>query len=359
MWTDASDPDSWVTALEAVPWYSDSREKAMKTWVPAFLIALVLALAEGFAAAQQRAKVPRIGILGEPQNPSSVISKSFRQGLNELGYVEQQNVILEPRFSSGQNARYHDLAAELVGLQADVIVAHTSPAIYAVMGATRTIPIVMTSPDDPVSEGIVRSLEQPGGNVTGVSGLVRELGGKWLELLKEAIPSVKRVVVLWSPASEDKSSTWRGVELAARSLQVDLLWRDVGRWGIRDVESAFRPATFWGRADAFIVLPGGIFRLSRYRSEILRLGLKTHLPGMFWRGDFADEGGLMAYGAKPAEQSRRAAYFVDKILKGAKPGDLPVERPTQFELVINLKTAREIGVTIQPEVLMFADRVIK
>ena len=323
------------------------------------LIMVLLAFTEGFAGAQQRAKVPRIGILGELENPSSHILESFRQGLNELGYVEQQNVILESRFSLGQNSRYQDLATELVALKTDVIVAHTSPAIYAAIGATRTIPIVMTSSDDPVSEGIVGSLERPGGNVTGVSGLVRELGGKWLELLKEAIPSAKRVVVLWSPASGDKFPTWRGLELAARSLQVDLLWRDVGRGGIRDVESAFRPATFWGRADAFIVLPGGIFRLNRYKSEILRLALRTQLPGIFWRGDFADEGGLMAYGAKPAEQSRRAAYFVDKILKGAKPGDLPVERPTQFELVINLKTAKEIGVTIPPEMLMFADRVIK
>jgi putative ABC transport system substrate-binding protein len=149
------------------------------------------------------------------------------------------------------------------------------------------------------------------------------------------------------------------VELAARSLQVDLLWREVGRGGIRDVESAFRPATFWGRADAFIVLPGGIFGLNRYKSEIVGFALRNRLPGIFWRGDFADEGGLMAYGVNRSEQSRRAAYFVDKILKGAKPGDLPVERPTQFELVINLKTAKEIGVTIQPDVLMFADRVIK
>jgi putative ABC transport system substrate-binding protein len=323
----------------------------MKTLVPAFLIALVLALAEGFAEAQHRAKVPRIGILGEPQNPSSVISKSFRQGLNELGYVERQNVILESRFSSGQNPRYQDLAAELIELQADVIVAHAPPAIYAAMGATRTIPIVMTSPGDPVSEGIVGSLERPGGNVTGVSGLVRELGGKWLELLKEAIPSAKRIVVLWDQRSEDKFPTWRGVELAARPLQVQLLWRNLRTLTRRDWPNIFKPASYWGQVDAFIVLPG--------TDRIVELALKSRLPGIFWRGDFADEGGLMAYGAKGAEQSRRAAYFVDKILKGAKPGDLPVERPTQFELVINLKTAKEIGVTIQPEVLMFADRIIK
>jgi putative ABC transport system substrate-binding protein len=336
-----------------------SKRTGMRTRVPLLLIAVLLALSAGFAGAQQRAKVPRIGIFGELENPSSRILESFRQGLNELGYVEQQNVILEPRFSSGQNSRYQHLAAELIGLQTDVIVAHTPPAIFAAMGATRTIPIVMTSLGDPISEGIVGSLERPGGNVTGVSGLVKELGGKWLELLKEAIPSAKRVVVLWNQPSEDKLKTWRAVELAARSLHVDLLWRDVGRGGVRDVESAFRPASFWGQADAFIVLPGGIFGLNRYKSEIIRLALRNRLPGIFWRGDFADEGGLMAYGVNRSEQSRRAAYFVDKILKGAKPADLPLERPTQFELVINLKTAKEIGVTINPEVLMFADRVIK
>jgi putative ABC transport system substrate-binding protein len=331
-----------------------AKRKAMKTLVPAFLIALVLALAGGLASAQQRAKVPRIGILGESQNHSSVISKSFRQGLNELGYVERQNVILESRFSPEQNLRYQDLAAELVALKTDVIVAHTPPAIYAAMGATRTIPIVMTSPGDPVSEGIVGSLERPGGNVTGVSGLVRELGGKWLELLKEAIPSAKRIVVLWDQRSEDKFSTWRGVELAARPLQVQLLWRNLRTLARRDWPNIFKPASYWGQVDAFIVLPGTVGG-----DRIIDIALKSRLPGIFWRGDFADEGGLMAYGAKGAEQSRRAAYFVDKILKGAKPGDLPVERPTQFELVINLKTAKEIGVTIQPEVLMFADRIIK
>ena len=327
----------------------------MITRVPFFLIAVLLALSAGFAGAQQRAKLPKIGILDEFQNPSTVILESFRQGLNELGYVEQRNIILEPRFSFGQTSRYHDLAAELVRLQVNVIVAQAAPAMYAAIGATKTIPLVMTFPGDPVSEGFVGSLERPGGNVTGVSGLVTELGGKWLELLKEAIPSVRRVLVLWNPRSEDRFPTWKGVELAARSLQVDLTWVEVRIQ--RDLARAFRPATYWGRADAFIVLPGGIF--GGNKSEIVDLALRSRLPGIFWRGDFANEGGLMAYGAKRTEQSRRAAYCVDKILKGAKPGDLPVERPTQFELVINLKTAKEIGVTIQPEVLMFADRVIK
>jgi putative ABC transport system substrate-binding protein len=161
------------------------------------------------------------------------------------------------------------------------------------------------------------------------------------------------VVVLWSPRSEDKFPTWRGVELAARSLRIELLWRDVGSQ--RQLPWIFRPASYWGPVDAFIVLPGTTLAGNR----IVDLALRNRLPGIFWRGDFADEGGLMAYGVNRSEQSRRAAYFIDKILKGAKPSDLPVERPTQFELVVNLKTAKEIGVTIQPEVLMFADRIIK
>jgi putative ABC transport system substrate-binding protein len=318
------------------------------------LIITLLALTGGFAGAQQRTKVPRIGILG-PASPSAPILRSFREGLRELGYVEGQNVILESRFSSDGSEYHRGLADEVVRLGVDVVVAFTAQPIVAAMKATKTIPIVMTFPGDAASEGFVASLERPGGNVTGVSGLVTELGGKWLELLKEAIPTVRRVAVLWNPRSEDRFPTWKGVELAARSLQVDVTWMEVRNQ--RDVARAFRPATYWGRTDAFIVLPGGIF--GGNRSEIAGLALKSRLPGIFWRGDFADEGGLMAYGANRLEQSRRAAYVVDKILRGAKPADLPVERPTQFELVINLKTAKEIGVTIQPEVLMFADRVIK
>jgi putative ABC transport system substrate-binding protein len=326
----------------------------MKTWLPALLIALVLALPEGFAEAQQATKVPRIGLLG-PASPSSPILQSFKQGLRELGYVEGQNIILDGRSSKDVSEYHQGLADEVARLGVDVIVAFAATPTFAAMKATKTIPIVMTFPGDAASEGFVASLERPGGNVTGVSGLVAELGGKWLELLKEAIPSVRRVAVLWNPRSEDRFPTWKGVELAARSLQVDLTWMEVRNQ--RDVARAFRPATHWGRVDAFIVLPGGIFFATM--PQIVEHALKSRLPGISWRGDFADAGGLMAYGANRLEQARRAAYVVDKILKGAKPGDLPVERPTQFELVINLKTAQEIGVTIQPEVLMFADRVIK
>lgn len=325
------------------------------------LIITLLALTEGFAGAQQPKKVPTVGILG-PASPSSPVLQSFRQGLRELGYVEGQNIILDGRSSSWNTvfgkdvSEYHQgLADEVARLGVDVIVAFAAPPTFAAIKATKTIPIVMTFPGDAASEGFVASLERPGGNVTGVSGLVTELGGKWLELLKEAIPSVRRVAVLWNPRSEDRFTTWKGVEVAARSLQVDLAWMEVRNQ--RDVARAFRPATHWGRVDAFIVLPGGIFFATM--PQIIELALKSRLPGIFWRGDFADAGGLMGYGANRLEQARRAAYVVDKILKGVKPADLPVERPTQFELVVNLRTAKEIGVTIQPEVLMFADRVIK
>src|SRR5262245_36611499 len=211
------------------------------------LIIVLLALSEGFAGAQQATKVPRIGLLG-PDSPSSPFLQSFRQGLRELGYVEGQNIILEGRSFRDVSENRQGLADEVVRLGVDVIVAFTAQPIFAAMKATRTIPIVMTFTGDAASEGFVASLERPGGNVTGVTGLVTELGGKWLELLKEAIPTVRRVAVLWNPRSENGFPTWKGVELAARSLQVDLTW--MGVRNERDVARALRPATHWGRVDA-------------------------------------------------------------------------------------------------------------
>jgi putative ABC transport system substrate-binding protein len=197
-------------------------------------------------------------------------------------------------------------------------------------------------------------LERPGGNVTGISGLTTELGGKWLELLKETIPRAKRVAVLWNPKSENNFPTWKSVDLSARSLAVDLQWLELRQH--KDVAPAFRSAT-WGGADALIVLPGGISFGNMV--AIVELAQKSRLPAISWRTDFAEAGCLMSYGANRHEQSRRAAYFVDKILKGAKPAELPMEVPKHFELAINLTTAKEIGVTIPPRVLAWADRVIK
>ena len=318
-----------------------------------FLIAAALAFAEPPAGAQQLTKIPRIGFLGGGK-PDTPILQPFRQGLRELGYVEGQNIILEHRHSDGDASQFYNLAADLVRLQVDVIVAQNLAPTRAAMNATKTIPIVMTFPGDPVHMGFVASLERPGGNVTGVSGLTLELGGKWLELVKETVPTANRVAVLWGNA-EYRFPTWKSMEPVARSLKVDIEWVEVR--GSRDIPHRFGSA-IRGKPDAYIVLPGGgVNRLP----EITEMALRNGLPGMFWRtdSDWERTGGLMAYGANRAEQSRRAAYFVDKILKGAKPAELPVELPKSFELVINLKTAKEIGITIPPRVLAWADRVIK
>ena len=317
------------------------------------LIVVVLAFAQAPARAQQPAKIPRIALLGPAASTYSRTLQSFRQGLRELNYVEGQNIILDPRYSA-DTLSLNDVATDLVRHQVDVIVAFYAKPIIAAMKATNTIPIVMIFVGDAASEGLVASLERPGGNVTGVSGLITELGGKWLELVKETIPSARRVAVLWNPRSEDIFPTRKGVEVSARFLGVDLQWLEVRRRD--DIQRSFTSAALGG-AEAFIVLPGGIFFPTM--SEIVDLALKSRLPGISWRGDFAEVGGLMAYGANRLEQSRRAAYVVDKILKGAKPAELPVELPKSFELVINLKTAKQIGITIPPRVLTWADRVIK
>ena len=322
-----------------------------------FLIAAALAFAEPPAGAQQLTKIPRIGFLGGGK-PDTPILQPFRQGLRELGYVEGQNLILEPRHSNGDASQFYNLAADLVRLQVDVIVAvRNQDALRAAMKATKKIPIVMSFSGNPVFQGFVASLERPGGNVTGVSDLTPELGGKWLELVKETVPKARNVAVFWNRPAEDSFQVWKSVESAARFLGVDVRWEEVGFAAPPPLYRRLRSAAL-RQVDAFIVLPGFAGKLLE---NIAEFGLKNRIPGMFWRTDLDLEqmGGLMAYGANRREQLRRTAYFVDKILKGAKPGDLPVERPTQFELVINLKTAKEIGVTIPPEVLMFADRVIK
>jgi ABC-type uncharacterized transport system substrate-binding protein len=340
----------------------------MKTWFAAFLIAVVVALAGGFAGAQQTTKVPRIGYLGL-DDPSSSFFKSFRDGLREVGYIEGQNIIIEPRFAFGNDWRLGGLAAELVRLKVDVIV---TQHVITARGVTRTIPIVMAYSGDPVEARIVASVERPGGNVTGIGGMATGLGGKWLEILKQTIPEVRRVGVLYfsNPDQNFRNPVreppiMKELEVAARSLRVELQPGEVGvRYSntifARPVESGVGAAFTWatrGQADALIVLPGLV--VNRNLSYIAQLALKRHLPGIFWQADFAEAGGLMTYGANENEQLRRAAYIVDKILKGANPAELPVELPKKFELVINLKTANEIGVKIPDKMLTWADRVIK
>jgi len=331
------------------------------------VIISLLAISEGFARAQQTTKIPRIGYLGLDE-PSTALFKSFREGLREVGYMEGQNIIVESRFASGTAWRLTGLAAELIRLNVNVIVTQSSQALDAARHATGTIPIVMTYPGDPVAVGIVASRERPGGNVTGVSGMTTELGGKWLELLKETVPGISRVAVLGNRGFENER-TWKAMQVVARSLRVELQPAEVGLapfvpgvpgMSSYNVDRKVGAALTWatrGQAEALVVLPGSDF--AENLGYIAEVALRKRLASIFWRADFAEAGGLMAYGANPAEQFRRAAYVVDKILKGAKPAELPVEQPKKFELVINLKTAKEIGVKIPDKMLTWADRVIK
>ena len=279
---------------------------------------------------------------------------AFRQRLRELGYVDGQNIAFEVRSAEGRAERLPDLAADLVRLKVDVIVAGGTPAPLAAKRATTAIPIVMASAGDPVGSGLVASLARPGGNVTGLSLLVPELGGKRLQLLKEVVPGVSRVAVLWNAANPYPVLVWRQTEAAARALGVHLQSLDVR--GPDDLEGAFAAATR-GRAGALITVEDPL--TFGQRKRIVDFAARARLPAMYGFREFVDAGGLMSYAASLADLSRRAATYVDKILKGAKPADLPVEQPTKFELVINLKTAKALGLTIPPSVLIRADQVIQ
>jgi putative ABC transport system substrate-binding protein len=329
-----------------------AKRKRMKTWFPAFLIAVVLILAQGVAGAEQAAKVPRIGYLGLDDPSSSIEYKGFQQGLRELGYIEGQNIIIESLFAFGNDWRLQELSAEMVRRNVNVIV---TQADFGVMNMTYTVPIVMTYSGDPVAAGIVKSRERPGRNVTGIGGLATGLGGKWLELLKEVVPGVSRVGFLYFRNPERNSPMMKELEVVARSLRIELQPAEV-RFERGGVGNAFKWATR-EQADGLIVSRGLSFNLDP--TYIANLAIQRRVPAISWRANFAEAGGFMAYGANPVEQFRRAAYFVDKILRGADPAELPIELPKKFELVINLKTAKEIGITIPPRVLAWADKVIK
>jgi putative ABC transport system substrate-binding protein len=288
--------------------------------------------------------------------------------LRELGYLEGQNIIIEARFALGSDWRLPELAGELVRLNVSAIVTHSTPDLFAAKSMTKTIPIVMAYSGDPLAARIINSRERPATNITGISGLAAGLGGKWLELLKQTVPETSRVGVLYARNSELTVPMMKELEVAARSLRIELqpgeaLYHGAQNFRLppgalpnRNVGAAFSTATRGG-SDGFVVLPG--FSFEQDPGYVADLALKARLPGIFWQADFADAGGLMSYGADPAEQFRRTAYFVDKILKGANPAELPIELPKKFELVINLKTAKEIGITIPPRVLAWANRVIK
>ena len=330
-----------------------------KAAVLSILVAVVSLALEVTGEAQQPKKVHRIGYLSSGNSATeSVRSEPIRLALRELGYIEGQNIAIEYRYAEGKRDRYPGLAADLVRLKVDVIVAAGgSVVIRPAMNASKTIPIVMVGTGaDPVEAGLIESLARPGGNVTGITNLSRELGGKRLELLKEAVPKVARVEVLYDPASPGFASEVKeDLPVAARALGLT-----VRSWEVRDADDLERvfAALSKERPDGLYV-PGGGQLTGAPGKRIAGFALKSRLPSMYQSKAAVEAGGLMSYGADLADSYRRVAYYVDRILKGAKPAELPVEQPTKFELVINLKTAKQIGVTIPPEVLARANRLIK
>ena len=320
------------------------------------LCALLLALGLS-AEAQQTKKIPRIGyvrVVGAPSPPGPNV-EAFRRGLRELGYVDGENIVIEFRYAEGKPDRIPSLVAELVQLKVDVLVSGDDPTIRVAKQATKTIPIVMVINQDPVATGLVDSLARPGGNITGISRLTRELSGKRLELLKEVVPGTTRVGILWDPSSEGSKISFNEYQAAARVLKIQVQSLEV-RGPDPDLDGAFRLAVK-GRANALVAVVGAL--LNRYRKQIASHAIKNRLPSMYESSLWIEPGGLLSYSTNDEESFRRAATYVDKILKGTKPADLPVEQPTKFELVINLKTAKQIGVTIPPNVLVRADKVIK
>ena len=316
------------------------------------LLPTVLLLTVPLAHAQQPGKMPRIGYLAIGSEVGQV-SEAFLQGLRDLGYVEGKNIIIEYRGDpQRREERLPELAADLVRLKVDVIVALSPPAARAAKNATKTIPIVIRSTGDPVQGGFVSSLARPGGNITGMTSISSELYGKRLELLKEVIPRLSRVAVLRNPRGG--ASDFKEMQSAARSLGLQLHSLEVR--GPNDFESAFRAAGK-ARAQALITIRTPLF--NNHRKQIADLAIRSRLPAIYDERAYVEAGGLMSYGTNLADLERRAAVFVDKILKGTKPADLPVEQPKKFELVINLKAAKQIGLTIPPNVLARADKVIK
>jgi ABC-type uncharacterized transport system substrate-binding protein len=309
------------------------------------------------AEAQPGGKIPRIGFLVASSASDAAIARwieAFRQGLRDLGYVEGRNIVIEYRYAGEKYERLPALAAELVRLKVDVIVSHGTPGPLAAKQATSVIPIIMTSAGDPVASGLVSSLARPGGNVTGMSLMVPELGGKRLQLLKEILPGLSRVAVLWNAANPYNSLVVREMEATATTVGVQL--QSLAVRGPDDIEDALVAAAT-GRAGALTVVEDPLTNTKR--KQIVDFAAKSRLPAIYGIKEFVDAGGLMSYGVYFADSYRRAAVYVDKILKGAKPADLPVQQPTKFEFVINLKTAKALGLTIPPSLLGRADEVIQ
>ena len=321
-----------------------------------WLLATVFLTIAPRAEAQQTGKVPRIGYLS-PTSPSVSPTRieAFRHGLRELGYLEGKNIVIDYRYAEGKFDRLPALAAELVRLKVDLIVTTGPTVTRAAKEATTTVPIVMATDTDPVGNGFVASLARPGGNVTGLSALAPELSGKQLELLKEIVPRLSRVAVFGTSTNPGNSQMLREVKRTTATFRVKLQYLEVR--GPKDIETAFRAGSK-ERAEAVLYLVAGLVDAG-HRTEITELAVKSRLPAIYQSRRYVEDGGLMSYGVNIADLDRRAATYVDKILKGRTPADLPVEQPTKFEFVINLKTAKQIGLTIPPNVLARADRVIK
>jgi putative ABC transport system substrate-binding protein len=350
--------------MEQKPWMqwlnssSDNRKSKIQNlkWAGFSVIAFVLVVAGAVAQAQQPKKIHRIGVLaeGSPQGYGLRIG-AFLQGLRELGYAEGKNITIEYRFAEGRRERHADLAAQLVRLKVDVIVAAGGTGVaLALKEATSTIPIVMAHGGDPVARGIIASLARPGGNITGLTSISPELAGKRLELLKETVPRLTRVGVLWDPAGQGAAAVVKETEVAARGMGVQVQSLEVR--SPEDFEDVFKAATI-GRSQALIIT--GTPVTTTYGTRIVELATRSRLPTMSTQSQLVGTSGLMSYGPSLPDLYRRSATYVDKILKGAKPADLPVERPMKFEFVINLKAAKQIGLTIPPNVLARADKVIK
>jgi putative ABC transport system substrate-binding protein len=315
------------------------------------LLTIALLSTVPFAEAQQTAKVPRIGYLaGAGSSPN----QAFVQGMRDLGYIEGKNIAFVYRTTEGKSVRWPDLAAELVQLKVEIIVADGTLASVAAKKATSTIPIIMTSGTDPVGTGLVASLARPGGNVTGLTSVAGELGGKLLELLKEIVPRLDRVAIL-SPVGPARRLFLDKVEAPARALKLQLLSLPIR--GPEEIEGAFRAMSKEQSNGLLVRLPARYY--SAHLKRVAELSVKNRLPSISPGLNWANDGGLISYGSATSVRYRRTAWYVDKILKGVMPGDLPVEAPMKFELVINLKTAKQIGLTIPPEVLMRANKVIK
>jgi putative ABC transport system substrate-binding protein len=340
---------------------SDNRKSAIQKrprqpkWMGIVAIAFTFVFGGVLAQAQQPSKIPLIGFLSNSSASTlAARAEAFQQGLRQLGYIEGKNLVIDWRYADGNQDSLPAFAAELVRLKVKAIVTTGATVTRAAKQATVTTPIVMAQDIDPVANGFVASLARPGGNITGLSTLQPEITGKRLELLKEIVPTLVRVAVLGSSSIPGNTRSLKEVELAAGAFAVKLQYLDV--LDPKDIETSFQAASK-GRADAVLVFSGPVFNL--HRTQIVALAAKNRLPAIYYIPEYVHDGGLMSYGVSFTDLFRRVATYVDKILKGAKPADLPVEQPTKFELVINLKAAKQIGLAIPPNVLARADRVIK